>query len=189
MPRSSVTNWLILPTKSVLCTSFFYLCSLTFDRYTDIHARLAPYLTWPDARLRAYLRESGVPEDKIPSSRPGLLQETRIRWVHAQSRADALWSKLKDVVNDVEEGVEDRLWNVWALMRGGWEEGMAKGEKGFEEGKRKGEGAYADAQKKYEQGKERAYEHGQTVHKQAGEKVEEAGEKVKTAGQKAQGEL
>jgi hypothetical protein len=117
------------------------------------------------------------------------LQETRIRWVQAQSRADALWGKLKDVVNDVEAGVEDRLWNVWALMRGGLEEGMVRGEKGFAEGEKKSGRAYTDAEKKYEQGKERAYEHSEKLYKQGREKVEEAGEKVKTAGQKAQGEL
>ena len=164
-----------------------------FYRYEDVHARSAPYLTWPDARLRAYLRERGVPEDMVPTARPGLLQETRIRWVQARSRADALWAKLKDIVNGVEEGVEVRLWNVWALMRGGLEEGMGWGEKGFEgkgsaegtyeEGKEKGGRAYSDAEKQYEQGKERAYEH---VYKQMDENV---GEKMKPAGQKAQGEL
>jgi hypothetical protein len=127
--------------------------------------------------------------------------------VQAQSRADALWANIKDIVNGVEEGVEERLWNVWALLRGGLEEGMGLGEKGFEEGKErhasgkraaegkyeewkeKGGRAYSDAEKKYEQGKERAYEHGEKVYKQAGEKVENAGEKIKSAGQKAQGEL
>jgi hypothetical protein len=35
---------------------------------------MATYLTWPDARLRAYLREQGVSEDYIPGDRPGLLR-------------------------------------------------------------------------------------------------------------------
>lgn len=154
------------------------LVKLANEKYTDIHARSAPYLAWPDARLRAYLRERGVPEDMVPTARPGLLQETRIRWVQAQSGADALWAKLKDIVNGVEEGVEDRLWNVWGLMRGSLEDGIGWGENRMEEVKEKGGRAYTDAEKKYEQEKERAYEHG-----------EEASEKMKTAGHKAQGEL
>jgi hypothetical protein len=170
---------------------FTFHLTFQFYRYTDIYARSAPYLTWPDARLRAYLREYGVPEDKMPTARPGLLQETRVRWVQAQSRADALWAKLKDTVNGVEEGVEERLWNVWRLLRGGLEGvdgekewytgGKRAAEEKREEGREKGARAYTDAEKMYEQGKERAYEHG--------EKVEDAGEKMKTAGQKAKGEL
>jgi hypothetical protein len=34
-----------------------------FSKYSDQHAKLAAYLTWPDARLRAYLREKGVTGD------------------------------------------------------------------------------------------------------------------------------
>jgi hypothetical protein len=172
-------------------------------RYHDFQARSAPYLAWPDARLRAYLRERGVPEDKVPGARPGLLQEARIRWVQSQSRSEVLWGKLRDIVNGVEEGVEERLGNVWALMRGGPddEEGMRWGENGSTDGKKQHESgkraaareqggrAYSDAEKRYEQGKEKAYEHGEELYKQAGEKVEAAGEKMKTAGQKAQGEL
>ena len=35
---------------------------------------MAAYLKWPDARLRAYLREHGVSEDYIPGDRPSLLR-------------------------------------------------------------------------------------------------------------------
>jgi hypothetical protein len=45
-------------------------------RYNDYNARTAAYLTWPDARLRAYLREHGVSEDFVPGGRPGLLRES-----------------------------------------------------------------------------------------------------------------
>lgn len=44
------------------------------SRYTDNSVRAAPYLVWPDARLRAYLRENGLSEAALPSSRPGLLR-------------------------------------------------------------------------------------------------------------------
>ena len=36
---------------------------------------MAEYLVWPDARLRAYLREHGVSEAHLPGDRPGLLRE------------------------------------------------------------------------------------------------------------------
>lgn len=118
-------------------------------RYHDFQARSAPYLVWPDARLRAYLRERGVPEDKIPGARPGLLQEARIRWVQSQSRAEVLWGKLRDIVNGVEEGVEERLGSVWALMRGGLDEGMGWAENGAADGKK----WYESGKRAAEQGK------------------------------------
>lgn len=45
-------------------------------RYTDVMNRTAAYLTWPDARLRAFLREHGVDDNKLPGSRTGLLRES-----------------------------------------------------------------------------------------------------------------
>lgn len=44
------------------------------DRWNDASARTAAYLTWPDARLRAYLRERGLDDSKIPGTRTGLLR-------------------------------------------------------------------------------------------------------------------
>jgi hypothetical protein len=44
------------------------------DKYKDASTKTAAYLTWPDARLRAYLRERGVSERALPTSRPGLLR-------------------------------------------------------------------------------------------------------------------
>jgi hypothetical protein len=43
-------------------------------RYNDAWAKTASYLTWPDARLRAYLRERGVAENQLPTNRAGLLR-------------------------------------------------------------------------------------------------------------------
>ena len=61
---------LSIPFKSFnLISSPFF-----FSRYNDQHAKLAAYLTWPDARLRAYLREQGVSEEYIPGDRPNLLR-------------------------------------------------------------------------------------------------------------------
>lgn len=43
-------------------------------RYNDVWAKTAAYLAWPDARLRAYLREHGVDETQLPGTRTGLLR-------------------------------------------------------------------------------------------------------------------
>lgn len=45
------------------------------EKWTDVSTRTAAYLTWPDARLRAYLRARGISEAALPTSRPGLLRE------------------------------------------------------------------------------------------------------------------
>lgn len=43
-------------------------------RYTDASARNAAYLSWPDSRLRAYLRGHGISEADLPTSRSRLLR-------------------------------------------------------------------------------------------------------------------
>ncbi|KIJ60409.1 hypothetical protein HYDPIDRAFT_98746 [Hydnomerulius pinastri MD-312] len=95
------------------------LVQLINSKYTDASAKSASYLVWPDARLRAYLREQGVSESALPTSRPGLLQETRIRWVQASSRAETIFAKLKEIVNSGVEAAEEKLARVlevrWTL--------------------------------------------------------------------------
>ena len=106
---------------------------------------MAAYLKWPDARLRAYLREHGVSEDYIPGDRPSLLrtfatshiefltyhrivtEETRIRWIQSQNSAEALLSKIKGVVNSGVYKAEEALHRLYSLLVGGWEDGKSKG--------------------------------------------------------------
>jgi len=45
-------------------------------RYTNVMSRTAAYLTWPDTRLRAFLREHGLDDSNLPDSRTGLLRES-----------------------------------------------------------------------------------------------------------------
>ncbi|KAH0579721.1 hypothetical protein H2248_002561 [Termitomyces sp. 'cryptogamus'] len=91
------------------------LVKLFQDKY---HSVVTPtYLAWPDARLRAYLRQHNVPEDQLPTARPGLLQETRIRWVETRSTTEALWSRVRDIVGGVEGGIEGRLWHIWNVLK------------------------------------------------------------------------
>ncbi|KAI6167590.1 hypothetical protein EDD17DRAFT_1750948 [Pisolithus thermaeus] len=85
------------------------LVNLINSKYADASAKSASYLVWPDARLRAYLRERGVSEDALPTDRPGLLQETRIRWVQATTRAENIFTRLRDAVNGGVVVIEDAL--------------------------------------------------------------------------------
>lgn len=96
-------------------------------RYNDYSGRAAPYLVWPDARLRAYLREHGLSEDALPTSRPSLLrtlgldvgddgevadssaEEVRIRWVQTQHRAESLYGKIKSIIFSSVESAEVKL--------------------------------------------------------------------------------
>ena len=66
------------------------LHKLMSDKYTNLRDTSAAYLTWPDARLRAYIRANGVDDKYIPTTRPGLLQEVRIRYVHSHRLAATL---------------------------------------------------------------------------------------------------
>ncbi|KAF9078322.1 hypothetical protein BDP27DRAFT_1388222 [Rhodocollybia butyracea] len=92
--------------------------SLFKEKYSSVATTLssytAPYLTWPDARLRAYLRESGVSDKTLPTSRPGLLQEVRIRWVQTSSSAQRMLNRLKEILDDnVVVPVEDQMAKIW----------------------------------------------------------------------------
>jgi hypothetical protein len=52
------------------------LIKLFNDKYTEASTKTADYLTWPDARLRAYLRNHDLDraESLLPTTRPGLLR-------------------------------------------------------------------------------------------------------------------
>ena len=73
---------------------------------------------WPDARLRAYLRMHGLPESQLPTSRPGLLHEVRIRYVIAQSRIEALIQNIRDTVYGSIETAEEKLGSVLSVLGG-----------------------------------------------------------------------
>ena len=57
------------------------LVKLMDRKYNAANAKTAEYLTWPDARLRAYLRSHGVDDSMVPTTRPGLLVS---RWKQLQ---------------------------------------------------------------------------------------------------------
>jgi len=163
------------------------------DKYTDVSARTAAYLTWPDARLRAYLRERGVSEKALPTGRPGLLQETRIRWVQTHNRAEALYAKVRDLINSSVNSAEETLSHVLELLSGTADQSKDYANEKYAEGK-----GYANektaqgkgyANEKYEQGHEYASQAKGYGDEKVGGAREKVGEKVKQGGAKIKGEL
>lgn len=163
------------------------LVGLINEKYGDAASRSAAYLTWPDARLRAYLREHGLPEDGLPTSRPGLLrmypshslpyiyifantcgnvEETRIRWVQTQNRTESLFAKIRDIILGGVGSTEAKLATILDIITGHAESAKTRAEEKVEEGKAKADEAAGYAGQKYEEGK--GY---------ANEKAREAGEK------------
>ncbi|KAK0200877.1 hypothetical protein DFS33DRAFT_1084921 [Desarmillaria ectypa] len=140
------------------------LVKLMNQKYSDASSRTAAYLTWPDARLRAFLRERGMSEKELPTSRPGLLrmyssfqfrmtiliptaEETRIRYSQGKSGAQSLFNSISDIVNAVEEKVTQ----VWEMFTGSAEEKL-------QEGKKAGEDAQAKGKQQWEQETKKAQE-------------------------------
>lgn len=152
------------------------LVKLADEKWNEERARAQAYLTWPDARLRAYLREQGVNEKHIPGDRPGLLQETRIRWVMTQSRAEKLFQKIKDLVNSGVYKTEDALLRLVHLLGTGWEEAKEKTSETYDEVMSRGSREYHEAKRHGEEGwdemKRKASSDAEWVREQAEEKKE-----------------
>ncbi|KAG7087691.1 hypothetical protein E1B28_013638 [Marasmius oreades] len=132
------------------------------EKYNDVSGRTASYLTWPDARLRAYLREKGLPEQKLPKTRAGLLQEVRIRYVQSTYRAESLYASIREIVESKVGQAEEKIASIWTLISGGAHETKNSANQGYEQAKRQAEKEYtekkAEAQRDYEEKKAKAYE-------------------------------
>ncbi|THH16226.1 hypothetical protein EW146_g4375 [Bondarzewia mesenterica] len=100
------------------------LVTLINSKYNDASARTAAYLAWPDARLRAFLREHGLSEEALPTSRPGLLQEARIRYTQASTRSEAVFQRICDLLNSGIEIAEEKLHAVLDILTGLGERAM-----------------------------------------------------------------
>ena len=158
-------------------------------RYHDYSARTAPYLVWPDARLRAYLREHNMSEDALPTSRPTLLrtshhlcpaylcvdvltpliltEEVRIRWVQTQNRTESLFTKIRDIILSSVGTAEAKLATILDIITGHAESAKTRTSEKYEEGK-----GYAN--EKAAQAGEKKGEYESAGKKYWNEKVEEA---------------
>jgi len=103
------------------------LLKLINDKYTDVSSKTASYLTWPDARLRAYLRAHGVDDSNVPTSRPDLLHETRIRWIQTNTRVEAILQSIRNAVGSSVERAEAQLGAVLELLTGTSDSAIHKG--------------------------------------------------------------
>jgi len=119
---SQMRDWLVEHGEKTVPAKRDELVKLMQKKYNEAAGVSASYLTWPDARLRAYLRNHGLDESALPTSRPGLLQETRIRWVQTQTT----FEKIREYVNSGVEATEETLSRLMEMIMGEGEK--AKGE-------------------------------------------------------------
>ncbi|KAF7420861.1 hypothetical protein PC9H_011379 [Pleurotus ostreatus] len=151
------------------------LVAMIDKKYKDANTRTAEYLTWPDARLRAYLRERGVDESALPGARPGLLQEVRIKWVQTNHHAENLYMRVSEIINSAVDSAEQKLARLVEVLTGYSSDKYTAAKTYAEEGRR-------TANAKYEEG--RIY-----GEKKVDEARDYVGEKVKKSGEAIKGEL
>ncbi|KAH8112080.1 hypothetical protein DFH11DRAFT_1706901 [Phellopilus nigrolimitatus] len=118
--ESDLRSWLIAHgyIRSDVQAQREHLVKLINSKYNEANARSAAYLTWPDARLRAFLRNHGMPENALPTERPGLLQETRIRYVQTSSHLEQIYARLRALVASGVSSAEETLGQVLELLSG-----------------------------------------------------------------------
>jgi len=95
------------------------------EKYNDVSSKTASYLTWPDARLRSYLRASGV--DQVPTTRSELLRETRLRWSQANGRVEALMQRIRDAISSGVERTEEQMNSILEMLTGTGDAASQKG--------------------------------------------------------------
>ncbi|KAG9094881.1 hypothetical protein FRC07_011188, partial [Ceratobasidium sp. 392] len=133
------------------------LIKLMNKKYSDTNAKTAEYLTWPDARLRAYLRSNGVDDSMVPTTRPGLLHETRIRWVQTTNSVEGMLQSIKDMMNNGYGWSEDKLAAVLDILGGQKAAAEKKAQQGYKyAGNKADQAAFAASSLSAEAGKKTA---------------------------------
>lgn len=61
------------------------------------------YINWSDARLKAYLRQTGLSFEKTPKSRDGLLREMRARFTPQKGFLDQIRNGVQYVIDTVQD--------------------------------------------------------------------------------------
>ncbi|KDQ11255.1 hypothetical protein BOTBODRAFT_163031 [Botryobasidium botryosum FD-172 SS1] len=99
------------------------LIQLMNAKYHDYSCRSAPYLSWPDARLRAYLRDHASPatQSRIShsTSRADLLHDVRLQWPHTpNTRLESVLYAIKDKLSSGAEVAEEKVAAVLEMLTG-----------------------------------------------------------------------
>jgi len=122
-----------------------------------------------------------------------ITEETRIRWIQTQTRAETLLARIREVINSGIFKIEEALSHLFALLSGGWGETKGKSAEAYETTKGKVDEGQEYLQKKASDSGEWAHEKAGDASGWARQKVHDAkevvGEKVKVSGQKIKGEL
>ena len=135
--------------------------------------RVSAWVFGTPGRVRKPLRDAAA-----ATSRPGLLQEARIRWVQTEHAADALYGRILHILGSGKHVAEEKLRQIFEILTGGAEWTKAKGQENIEWGKYKaGEaGDYASAQ-------------AGAARNAAGAKAGEAKEAARNAGKSGAGKV
>jgi len=83
-------------------------------------------------------------------------EETRIRYVQSMTKAESLYSKIKELVNSGVYRAEEVLYRVMHLLSGGWEETKEKVEDASDKTKRTWEDAGTKAKREWEDTQKKA---------------------------------
>lgn len=89
----------------------------------------------------------GLPESQLPTSRPGLLHEVRIRYVIAQNRVDQLIQKIRDAVYGSMETAEEKLNAIYGSLLGAKDEAYVKKNQAYKYAEKKAAEAEVQAEK------------------------------------------
>jgi hypothetical protein len=94
------------------------LLKLMSSKYNAATARASDYTVWPDARLRAYLRNHGIQHASMPKTRADLLHEVRIRWVQTKWESESLYKRIQSAIGDSVSTAEEKLSKIMEILGG-----------------------------------------------------------------------
>ncbi|KAF8658427.1 hypothetical protein AX16_001978 [Volvariella volvacea WC 439] len=168
------------------------LVKLADDKYTDAAERMANYLIWPDARLRAFLRERGINEGKLPTSRSGLLQEVRVRYVQTEPKVIGAFRHIFDLAAQSVTAL-GRAFGIVATRAGDYYDATSSKVDGasqhahekVQEAKRQASGEAARAYDRAQAGRDYAYEQARGGANTARENVQRQGQRAEDAAREA----
>ncbi|KAF8515707.1 hypothetical protein BU17DRAFT_51433 [Hysterangium stoloniferum] len=105
------------------------LVKLFNDKYNYASTQVYEYITWPDARLRVFLRNHGVSDSSIPWDRQELLHEVRHHYTRTYSSAGGILSRILSSVYNGIELVERKVGQFLSAMSGMSEEAKVQAHK------------------------------------------------------------